>query len=136
MSKFEVTGINHMGFVVENVDDTMRVWEALFGVKGEIHENKELKVRYGSLVIGGVKFAFNQSTDPTSRWAKFLNENGEGLEHLALTISDLEEACKTAKTLNLHIRFKEHKPMHGCITNFVEKDDLHATSVELMEPAK
>lgn len=134
MGKFEVKGINHIGFVVKNADETLRVWEAIFGVERETFENKELMARGGSLVLGGVRFTFNESTDPSSRWAKFLEDHGEGLEHIALTISDIDDACESAKVVNVYPRLKEHKPYMGCLTNFFNRGDLHATALELMEP--
>ena len=129
-----VTRIHHMGFIVENLDETLRIWESLFHVKAEVKENPDLQVRLGSMTIGGVKFVFNESTTPGSRWDKFLNEHGEGLEHIALEVTDINDGCATAKALDLKVRFGEHKPMYGTLSNFIEKDGLHATIVELMEP--
>jgi methylmalonyl-CoA/ethylmalonyl-CoA epimerase len=130
----EVTRIHHMGFIVQNLDKTLSVWEKLFNVKAEIKENPELQVRLGSMVIGGVKFVFNESTAPGSRWDTFLREHGEGLEHIAFEVTDIDDACATAKALELKVRFSEHKPMYDTLSNFIEKDGLHATIVELMEP--
>ncbi|HYU78066.1 MAG TPA: VOC family protein [Vicinamibacterales bacterium] len=136
MDDQNVKRIHHMGFVVRNLDETLRVWESLFGVKAEIKVNPELHVRLGSMVIGGVKFVLNESTMPGSRWDRFLATNGEGLEHIALEVNDIDAMCETAKTLDLHVRFAEHKPMYDTISNFIEKDGLGATTIELMEPVK
>jgi len=136
MPSYRVARIHHMGFVVEDLDETLRVWEGLFGIKAEVKENPELQVRLGSMVLGGVKFVFNESTAPGSRWEEFLKANGEGLEHIALEVTDINEACETAKALNLTVRFAEHKPMYDTLSNFIEKDGLHATIVEVMEPVK
>lgn len=130
----KVNRIHHMGFIVENLDETLRVWETLFGVKAEVKENADLQVRLGSMVIGGVKFVFNESTAKGSRWDRFLKEQGEGLEHIAFEVTDIDEACATAKSLDLKVRFAEHKPMYDTISNFVEKDGVHATILEFMEP--
>jgi len=136
MSGFEVKAIHHLGFVVGNVDETMRIWETLLGIKGEICNEDKEQIRYGSLVINGVRFSFTQSTstDPTDRYAKFLSKNGDGLEHVALEVSDIEEACQEARVLNLDVRFEEHKTMRTCKLNFIEKEKLHGTILELREP--
>ena len=130
----KVNRIHHMGFIVENLDETLRVWEQLFHTKAEIKVNDELQVRLGSMIIGGVKFVFNESTAPGSRWDTFLKNHGEGLEHIAFEVTDIDDACATAESLNLKVRFAEHKPMYDTLSNFIEKDGLHATIVELMEP--
>ncbi len=130
----QVNRIHHMGFIVQNLDETLSAWEKLFNVKADIKENPELQVRLGSMVIGGVKFVFNESTSPGSRWDTFLREHGEGLEHIAFEVTDINDACATAAGLSLKVRFAEHKPMYGTLSNFIEKDGLHATIVEFMEP--
>jgi methylmalonyl-CoA/ethylmalonyl-CoA epimerase len=134
VSENKVTRIHHIGFVVSNLDETLRVWEGLFGIKAEIKENPDLQVRLGSMVIGGVKFVFNESTAPGSRWERFLAAHGEGVEHIALEVTRIDEACKAAKALGLEVRFAEHKPMYGTLSNFIEKEGLHAATIELMQP--
>jgi methylmalonyl-CoA/ethylmalonyl-CoA epimerase len=134
MNGFEVKGIHHLGFVVKDLDATLRKWEPLFGVKAEIKENPDLHVRLGSIKLGNIKFVFNESTKPGSRWEKFLETRGEGLEHVAFEVDDLEAASEKARASGLHLRFEQHKPIHGLLTNFVE--GMFATDVELMGPGK
>ena len=134
MSSFSVKGINHLGFVVRDLDATLKKWEALFGVKATVKENPDLQVRLGSIKLGNINFVFNESTHPDSRWAKYLEANGEGLEHAAIEVDDIEAACEQAQAAGLDLRFEQHKPMHGFLTNFVE--DMHATDVEFMGPEK
>ena len=121
--------IHHLGFVVKNLDETIKVWEELFGIKAEIKENPDLQVRLGAIEIANVKFVFNESTHPDSRWAKYLEENGEGLEHAAL--ASIEQAVKKA---GLDFRFKEHKSIYGMLNNFVE--GMYGTDVEFLGPEK
>jgi len=113
MNKLKVKKIHHLGFVVKNLDETLKAWEGLFGIKAEIKENPDLQVRLGAFEIGGVKFVFNESTHPNSRWAQYLEENGEGLEHAAFEVEDIEAAAQAAKDVGLALRFKEHNPMYG-----------------------
>ena len=90
----KVNRIHHMGFIVENLDETLRVWEQLFHTKAEIKVNDDLQVRLGSMIIGGVKFVFNESTAPGSRWDTFLKTHGEGLEHIAFEVTDIDDALR------------------------------------------
>ncbi len=134
MNDFQVKGINHLGFVVKDLDATLKQWEPLFGVKAEIKENPDLQVRLGVISLGNIRFVFNESTQAGSRWEKYLEANGEGLEHVAFEIDDIEAACEKARGSGLELRFEQHKPMHGLLTNFVE--GMHAVDVELMGPEK
>ena len=134
MSDFRVKGINHLGFVVRDLDATLKQWEPLFGVKAEIKENPDLQVRLGAINLGNIKFVFNESTQPGSRWDQYLEANGEGLEHVAFEVDDIEAASEQASATALELRFERHKPMHGFLTNFVE--GMHGVDVELMGPEK
>ena len=134
MNDFQVKGINHLGFVVKDLDATLKQWEPLFGVKAEIKENPDLQVRLGVISLGNIRFVFNESTQAGSRWEKYLEANGEGLEHVAFEIDGIEAACEKARGSGLERRFIQRKPMHGLLTNFVE--GMHAVDVELMGPEK
>jgi methylmalonyl-CoA/ethylmalonyl-CoA epimerase len=134
MATFNVRKVHHLGFVVKDLDETLQVWESVFGIKAEIKENPDLQVRFGSLELGSVKFVFNESTHPESRWAKYLEENGEGLEHVALEIDSIEEAAKAVGEAGCSLRFGHHKPIHGLITNFIDQIQMKAANVELMGP--
>ena len=134
MATFTVKKVHHLGFVVKNLNETLEAWESVFGVKAEIKENPDLQVRLGSLDLGGVTFVFNESTHPESRWAKYLEANGEGLEHVALEIDDIEAATRVIKEAGYTLRFEEHKPMHGLLTNFVDQIQMKAANAELMGP--
>jgi len=134
MAEYDVKGVHHLGFVVHNLDESLKKWEALFGVKAEICVKPELNVRYGALDIGGVTFVLNESTKAGSRWEKFLEIHGEGLEHVALEVDDIDKASEAAQAKGFELRFKEQKLIHGLMTNFVE--DMGVTDVEFMGPAK
>ncbi len=136
MKSFSTKRVHHLGFVVANLDETLRAWEALFGVKAEIKENPDLQVRLGAFDIAGIRFVLNESTHPDSRWAKFLNENGEGLEHIAFEVDDIDMAADGAQAAGLPLRFSEHKLIHGLLTNFVDQDRMHGTAVEFMGPVR
>ncbi len=136
METFNTKGVHHLGFVVANLDETLKAWETLFGVKAEIKVNPDLQVRLGAFDIAGIRFVFNESTHPDSRWAKFLEENGEGLEHIAFEVDDIEKAAGAAIAAGLPLRFAEHKLIHGLLTNFVDQSKMHGTAVEFMGPER
>lgn len=136
MNSFTTKSVHHLGFVVANLDETLKAWEALFGVKAEISENAELQVRLGAFNIAGIRFVFNESTHPDSRWAKYLNANGEGLEHIAFEVDSIDKAADTVTGAGLPLRLPEHKLIHGLLTNFVDQDKVHGTAVEFMGPER
>lgn len=134
MSSVVPKKINHLGFVVSDLDAALKAWEGLFGVKAKIKENPDLQVRLGSFEIGGISIVLNESTHPDSRWAKYLEKHGPGLEHIALEIEDIGEGEKAAQDTQLSLTFDQPKPMHGFLTNFVQ--GIEPAQIELMGPEK
>ena len=134
MSSFEVRKVHHLGFVVRDLDETLKVWEGIFGVKAEIKENPDLQVRLGAFNLGGIRFVFNESTHADSRWAKYLEANGEGLEHAAFEVDSVEAAAGRTESMGIDLRFPAHKPLHGFLTNFVDESIARATAIEFMAP--
>ncbi|MEM2001316.1 MAG: VOC family protein [Candidatus Methanomethylicaceae archaeon] len=132
---FVAKKIHHLGFVVASLDRVVPKWEKLLGIKAKREENPELNVKLAVFEIGGVRLVFNEPMDPESRWARFLRENGEGLEHIAVEVSDLLAASQAAQAAGVSLRFSEPKVMHGFLTNFVDRAELHVTNLELMAPA-
>lgn len=112
MAKATLKKIHHLGFVVQDLNATLKIWEELFGVKAQIKEKLELHVRLGIIEIAGVRVVFNESTHPKSRWARYLNAYGEGLEHIAVEVENLEVAMEAAQDLRLPLRYADPKPMY------------------------
>ncbi len=134
MSTFEVKKVHHLGFVVRDLDETLKVWEGIFGVKAEIKVNPDLQVRLGAFNLAGIRFVFNESTHPDSRWASYLETNGEGLEHAAFEVDSIETATERTEAMGISLRFDEHKPLHGLLTNFIDESIAHGTAIEFMGP--
>jgi len=134
MEEFKVKSIHHLGFVVKDLDMTIKNWERLFGVQAEMGENPEIHVRFGKISLAGLDFIFNESTQAGSRWEKYLEEHGEGLEHVAIEVDDIEAATGAARKLGFELKFEQLVKIHGLLTNFV--NDMDATDIELMGPEK
>ena len=69
--------IEHIGIAVTNLDEAIRYWEDVMGLKCyAIEEVKDQKVRTAFLKIGEVKIELLEATDPDSSIAKFIEKNG------------------------------------------------------------
>ena len=134
MAKAKLKKIHHLGFVVQDLDAPLKIWKELFGVTAQIKEKPELHVRLGIIEIAGVMVVFNESTHPESRWARYLNSYGEGLEHIAVEVKNFEEAMEAAQDLELPLRYAEPKPMYEFLTKTV--DGISGTGLELVKPGE
>jgi methylmalonyl-CoA/ethylmalonyl-CoA epimerase len=127
--------IDHMGFVVEDARETVKKYEELFGVEGSIREYDKEQVVLGTVKVNGIKFVFNEPMTDDTRWAEFLREKGEGLEHICFSNFDFDEMVGKAKSKGFHLTHDTHKDVGGRRANFVTEEDMHVAKIEFIEPS-
>ncbi len=87
--------VDHIGIAVKNLDETIKFYEETLGVKcSGIEEVDEQKVRVAFMPLGDAELEFLESTSPEGPIARFIDKNGEGIQHLALRVDDIEGALK------------------------------------------
>ena len=94
-----LVGMDHVGIAVKNLDDAVHLYRDVLGFKLEgIHVLAERKFRMAIMVPGaGTKIELMEPIDKDSTIAKFLEKHGEGIQHLAVEVSDIEEALAQLK---------------------------------------
>jgi len=132
----ELTHIEHIGIAVKCLNDAVKYYEDVLGLKCyAIEEVKEQKVKTAFFKIGQTKIELLESTSPDGPVAKFTEKKGEGLHHLAFAVNGLEQALGEAEekgvTLidkkprkgaeNLNIAFLHPKSTFGVLTEFCSK---------------
>jgi methylmalonyl-CoA/ethylmalonyl-CoA epimerase len=87
----KVLGINHVAFVVGDLDESMRSAVELLGAE-VVMKFESLVGKYVGAVLqlGDNYISYLQATDPSSFVAKHLEARGTGVQHIGLTIDDLE----------------------------------------------
>ena len=90
-----ITKINHIGIAVNSIDQALKLYTETLGLslKG-IEVVEEQRTRTAILLVGESKIELLESTDPEGPVAKYIEKFGEGIHHLALEVSDVEEALK------------------------------------------
>ncbi len=92
--------IDHIGFTVSSLENALNFCCDLFGVKSEevkIDTITERKVRVAVIPVDGGMIELMESTSPDGWIAKYINEHGEGLHHLALEVSDIRAVLDTLR---------------------------------------
>ncbi len=88
-----ITRINHIGIAVNNIDQALKLYTELLGLSlKEIEVVEEQRTRTAILPVGESKIELLESTDPEGPIAKYIEKFGEGMHHLALEVSDIEDA--------------------------------------------
>lgn len=107
-----VKKIDHIGIAVKNLEESLKFYENVLGLKSAGTEVvEEQKVRVAFLPTGDSEVELLEATSEDSPVAKFIEKNGEGIQHVAYRVDDVEEAI--AKMKELGMRMIDEKPRYG-----------------------
>lgn len=104
--------INHIGIAVNSIEDAAKLYTEGLGLKVKDIEIVEAqKVRTAFISVGESKIELLESTDPEGVIAKYIEKRGEGLHHLALEVSDIQQALDTLREKG--IQLIDERPRSG-----------------------
>lgn len=104
--------IDHIGIAVKDLDETLKFYQDVLGMElagTEVVE--EQKVRVAFLPIGDTEIELLESTDKEGPIAKYIEKKGEGVQHIAYRVDDIEKAIEEMKEKG--IRMIDEKPRYG-----------------------
>ena len=90
--------IDHIGIAVNSIDEAMKFWEGALGVKCHgVEEVAEQKVKTAFLPIDDSEIELLEGTSEDSPVSKFIAKNGQGIQHTAIRVADIEGALAELK---------------------------------------
>jgi methylmalonyl-CoA/ethylmalonyl-CoA epimerase len=104
--------VDHIGIAVSNLDEAVKVYTEVLGLElagTEVVE--EQKVRVAFLPVGDTEVELLESTSPDGPIAKFIEKNGEGIQHIAFKVDNIEEAIQAMKDKGL--KMIDESPRYG-----------------------
>ncbi len=107
-----VRKVDHIGIAVKDLDETLKFYEDVLGIKcvsTEVVEEQKVKVAF--LPIGDTEVELLESTEEDGPISKFIEKRGEGIQHIAYRVDDIEKAIKELKEKG--IRLIDEKPRYG-----------------------
>jgi methylmalonyl-CoA/ethylmalonyl-CoA epimerase len=108
----ELTQIEHIGIAVKNLNESIKFYEDILGLKCyAIEEVEDQKVRTAFFMVGETKIELLESTEPESPIDKFIEKKGEGIHHIAFKTKDIESSLKELKEKN--VRLIDEEPRRG-----------------------
>lgn len=91
--------VEHIGLAVKSLSASVPLFEKLLNspcYKTELVENE--KVNTAFFRQGNTKIELLESTDPEGVIARFIEKKGEGLHHIAFTVTDIEAEMERLKS--------------------------------------
>jgi methylmalonyl-CoA/ethylmalonyl-CoA epimerase len=129
--------VDHIAIAVDDVDKALPLWEKVLGVKGIILVREPTKEAV--LRVGGVGVWLHSSNVQGSRFRRFVEERGEGLNHVALAVHSVDAALDLARSLNLRTHFRGDgggnapgQSFEGHVS-FVDPKDANGVHLEFVE---
>ncbi len=132
--------IEHIGIAVKNLDDAIKYYENILGLKCySIETVNDQKVKTAFFKVGETKIELLEPTSDDSPVAKFIEKKGEGIHHIAFSVDDVNKSLKDvedkgvklidktsrAGAEGLKIGFLHPKSTFGVLTEFCENPNKY-----------
>lgn len=130
-----VNRIDHIGIAVKNLDEALKVYTEALGLECKhIEDVPSQKVRVGMIPIGESKIELLESTDDDGPIAKHIEKRGEGVQHIALSVDDIEGALTRLKEKGIRLIDEEPRVgAGGARIAFVHPRGTNGVLLELVE---
>ncbi|MFY9419018.1 MAG: methylmalonyl-CoA epimerase [Bacteroidales bacterium] len=131
----DISHIEHIGIAVKNLDESIEKYEKLFNIKCyAIEEVKDQKVKTAFFKIGQTKIELLEGTDPESAISKFIEKRGEGVQHIAFAVKNIEDVLEELKSKNVQlIDEKPRRGAEGLSIAFLHPKSTGGVLIELCE---
>ncbi len=131
----DIVKIDHVGIAVNNLEESLKLYKDVLGLQIlDIEEVKEQKVRVAFIPTGDSEIELIESTDPDGPIAKFIEKRGQGIQHIALRVDNIEKALTEVKAKG--IRLIDEKARYGAggaRIAFLHPKDTNGVLIELCE---
>jgi methylmalonyl-CoA/ethylmalonyl-CoA epimerase len=108
----KILKIDHLGVAVNSIDEGKNFWTDVQGLTFEGTETvEEQKVTTAFLPVGESEVELLESTAPDGPIAKYLEKRGQGIQHVAFRVEDIEAALAELKEAG--VRLIDEKPRRG-----------------------
>ncbi len=131
----KVKRIDHIGIAVKGIEQAGKFYTDILGLEIEdIEHVSDQKVNVAFVPVADSEVELLESTDPEGPVAKYLDSRGEGVQHIAFRVEDIEEALKELKDKGVRlIDQTPRKGAGGAKIAFIHPKETHGILVELCE---
>jgi methylmalonyl-CoA/ethylmalonyl-CoA epimerase len=127
--------IHHVGVAVANLDEAIRLYTTVFGAElthRATNEKEGLEAAF--LRAGDAEVELLAPLRDDSPVGKFVAKRGPGLHHVAIGVSDIEQAMADARAAGLELIDAEPRMgMHGTRIAFVHPKRVGGVLTEFVE---
>jgi len=131
----KILKIDHIGIAVNGIDQAKFFWTDVLGLPYEGSETvSEQKVTTAFFPVGESEVELLESTSPDGPVAKYIEKRGQGIQHIAFRVENIEAALSELKAKG--VRLIDETPRigaGGAKIAFLHPKDTNGVLVELCE---
>lgn len=104
--------VDHIGIAVKDLNAALKFYEDTLGLKSAGTETvDEQKVKVAFLPCGDSELELLESTSEDGAIARFIEKNGEGIQHIALRVDSIDKTLAELKEQG--VRLIDQEPRYG-----------------------
>ncbi len=131
----KILKIDHLGIAVNSIIEGRNFWTDVLGLPYEGSETvAEQKVTTAFFPVGESEVELLESTSPDGPVAKFIEKKGQGIQHVAFRVENIDEALAELKAKG--VRLIDETPRigaGGAKIAFLHPKDTSGVLVELCQ---
>jgi len=131
----KVKHIDHVGVAVKSIEQAGKFYTDVLGLNIEEVENvADQKVNVAFIPITDSEVELLESTDPKGPVSRYIDSKGEGIQHIAFRVENIEEALEELKAKG--IRLIDQTPRMGAggaKIVFIHPKETNGVLVEICE---
>ena len=102
--------VSHIGIAVKDLDEGIALYEKLGLTLEGVEEVPSQMVKVAFFPVGDTRIELVAPTSEDSPVAKFIEKRGEGVQHVAFAVDDLEAALKETEEKGIRLIDKTPRP--------------------------
>lgn len=131
----KISHIEHLGIAVSSLEEAIPYYEKVLGLKCyNVEEVADQKVKTAFFKVGQTKLELLEPTSPDSTIAKFIENRGQGVHHVAFAVEGIEGALAEADADGVRLIDKTpRKGAEGLTIAFLHPKSTMGVLTELCE---
>ncbi len=131
----KITQLDHIGIAVKGIAEAGKFYTDILGLTIDDIENvADQKVNVAFLPITGSEVELLESTEPDGPVAKYIDSRGEGVQHMAFRVENIEEALRELKEKGVRLIDREpRRGAGGAKIAFIHPKETNGVLIEICE---
>lgn len=127
--------VDHIGFAVRNIEDAVEFYSRAFGIsEWERIAMPERHMAVAATRVGDMLLELIAPTSDEASFAKYLNDRGPGMHHVAYRVNDIVAALADVKARGVQLIDETPRPgLHNTLVAFLHPKSCQGVLVELVQ---